>query len=96
MILVRIRCHNCRRVLKQVETPPSSWDGNLEFLRCKKCDLPGVDRIVDVLISTGRDAFLMAGTIPWVELRPLIRRAQKCGRAQDLNVRVVDDRGEPV
>lgn len=90
MTLVRIRCHHCGAVLKRVDKPPSSWTGNLKFLRCKKCDLPSVERIVGVLISSGRKYFPMMGVIPWDELRSLIHRAQRRGRPEDLDVRVVE------
>lgn len=87
--LVNIRCHN-RHILARIDAAPEDWSGTLTVSRCGKCDVPSADRLVDVLIASGRDSFALGIKIPWSELRPYIETARRRGKPSDFVVRVGD------
>lgn len=99
MRLVEVRCYRCGGLLATVDTPPVDWSESLSFVRCRKCDLPSPGRIVDVLISSGRDSFPTTGKLPWKMLRASIAKAQRTGRTQKFEARVLEatpDEGDAV
>lgn len=95
MILLKIRCGRCRRVLKEIAERPKSWDGELSVLRCR-CDLPSVERIVDVLMKKQIDGMGMVARVPWSMLREPIERAQKRGKPVDFAITVSDSPSDTI
>jgi len=85
VILIRIRCRKCLRVLVEISDPPTlNSDGQVTFLRCRKCDLPDPGRIVDVMITQDVDAFPMNWQVGWNDLRRHAEKARRTDKTVDL------------
>lgn len=91
MILVRIRCHQCRRVLREVEQRPDDWDGVLRVrTRCRCRPSPG--RVVRVMARSGLSGWGMWAEVPWSLIRPYIERAEGNAKTEDMPIRVLHPR----
>ncbi len=91
MTLVKLHCARCGKVLATFDEPPKRWSGDFTFTRCTKCDLPSVDRIVDVLIASDMDSFPAAFIIPNRTVGKLCQKALTTRKTQHLDIRVTDN-----
>lgn len=84
MILVRLYCPRCNRVVHDVERRPEDWSGVLMFesCRCSRLDLRSgrgqeVARRQRLWFESE-----MFRTVAWEDLREHIERAERVGRPQ--------------
>lgn len=86
MSLVELRCKRCGRPLGSLDAIPTEWNGTLTIARCKKCDIPSVSKIVDVLISQSADSYALTVEIPLTQLKVDALKAKARGRAVTLQI----------
>lgn len=83
MVLVRLRCKRCGRVLRKLDDTfrPEPW---VSFARCRRCDLTPPDRVARVLLQKGMDSMALTAAVDWNELRPHYERALRDRRTVDV------------
>jgi len=89
MILVRIRCRECRKVLYTVDSAPADWTGSLLVPSCPRHGgmrprtFPKWSRRRH---AAGKSLEIVRRQVQWEDLRSHVRDAQGSGRTIDVEV----------
>lgn len=95
MVLVRIRCRDCRRTLHEITVAPTDWSGTVSVRRCKRCWVPGAGTkrswtLMSATAREGRDRFYLYAVIELESIREHIMEAQR--HAETVDVMLNDPR----
>lgn len=86
MILVKLHCERCNRVMHAIEQRPADWG---ETLLIRACKCVRVDLATDEGQEIARHDFALQRTagrmlrvIQWSDLQPFVERAERVGKTQ--------------